>query len=74
MEPTVSASTTEAPPCSTVRLMGAMIDDHARRQGRRRRLKADIQHFADGVFLDGVQLLDVGVVRHKVIAGFLCWF
>ncbi|MNO79123.1 hypothetical protein D3C76_702830 [compost metagenome] len=43
-----------------VRLMGAVIDDHAGGQGLIvKSFETDVQHFADGVFLDCVQLLDV---------------
>jgi hypothetical protein len=41
--------------------MGAVVDDHAR--GQRlfiEGFETDVQHFADGVFLDYIQLFDVG--------------
>ncbi|MNY60259.1 hypothetical protein D3C86_1967900 [compost metagenome] len=44
-----------------VGLVSAVVDDHAGGQGHFIEVfEADIQHFADGVFLDRVQLIDVG--------------
>ncbi|MNG17503.1 hypothetical protein D3C84_1014950 [compost metagenome] len=58
-----------------IRLVSAMVDDHARGQGLFiEGFETDVQHFADGVFLDYIQLFDVGGGAHRVIADFPYWF